>query len=575
MAGIDNDINFGQGYRLEDTPSSKYPLMQENATDVGQYNNAGSPEGVISANPGSLCHDRTNGVLYYKNTGTGNTGWVLIPNGSTVGLSITGNSGPALNPTAGNWDILGSGSFSFSGSGSTLTGALTGLTNHSVLVGAGTDTITKIGPVASTGSVFMSNGLSSDPGFSTATYPLTTTINQLLYSSASNVVSGLVTANDSLLVTNGSGVPAWTAKSAFGQTITGNFGGPIAPSSGNWNVVGSGSFSISGSGSTLTGELTGLTNHAVLVGAGSDTITKVGPTATAGQIFQSGGLSADPSYSTATYPSTAGTSGKVLISDGTNIVSSTPTFPNASATSGKFIRSDGTNWIASTPTLPTSAGTSGKVLQSDGTNYVESTPTYPSTSGSAGKIIRSDGTNNLYTTAAFPDTAGTSGNVLTSDGTNWVSSSASGPGGLTYVTITLTNSQIKNLRATPIQVVAAPGSGKVIVPVSALGKLIYGGTNAFTASSQQNITFTYGSGTTNYLFNSGATQGVINNATLVLTATSYSTYAPLNFGAQSLAASGLENAAIYATNAGSAEIGGNGANNNTVSIAFLYYIVTL
>jgi len=34
--------------------------------------------------------------------------------------------------------------------------------------------------------------------------------------------------------------------------------------------------------------------------------------------------SADPSYSTATYPATAGTSGKILISDGTNIVSSTP-----------------------------------------------------------------------------------------------------------------------------------------------------------------------------------------------------------------------------------------------------------
>lgn len=44
-------------------------------------------------------------------------------------------------------------------------------------------------------------------------------------------------------------------------------------------------------------------------------------TATAGQIIQSG-ASAAPSWSTATYPATSGTSGNVLKSDGTNFVSS-------------------------------------------------------------------------------------------------------------------------------------------------------------------------------------------------------------------------------------------------------------
>jgi len=111
------------------------------------------------------------------------------------------------------------------------------------------------------------------------------------------------------------------------------------------------------------------TNHDVLIGAASNGITSVGP-GSAGQVLQSGGASADPTYSTATYPATAGTSGKILISDGTNIVSSTPTFPNASAASGKFIQSDGTNWIASTPTLPTTAGTTSTLLRSDGTNFV-------------------------------------------------------------------------------------------------------------------------------------------------------------------------------------------------------------
>lgn len=80
------------------------------------------------------------------------------------------------------------------------------------------------------------------------------------------------------------------------------------------------------------------------------------------------GTSSVPRYTTATYPQTAGTSGKILISDGTNIVSSTPTYPNASATSGKIIKSDGTNFVASTETYA-APGTSGNVMLSNGTDW--------------------------------------------------------------------------------------------------------------------------------------------------------------------------------------------------------------
>ncbi len=121
-----------------------------------------------------------------------------------------------------------------------------------------------------------------------------------------------------------------------------------------------------------------------------------------GQILRSGGAAALPAWSTATYPATAGTSGKILISDGTNIISSTPTYPNASATAGKLIISDGTNFVASTPTYPNASATSGKIITSDGTNFVAS----------------------AYTVAA----PGTSGNVLTSDGTNWTSAAPAGGG---------------------------------------------------------------------------------------------------------------------------------------------------
>lgn len=148
---------------------------------------------------------------------------------------------------------------------------------------------------------------------------------------------------------------------------------------------------------------TTFTTNGPLYSAANGVVTS-GAAGTAGQLYQSAGAVVAPGYTTATYPATAGTAGKVLISDGTNIVSSTPTFPNASATSGKFIRSDGTNWIASTPTLPTTAGTSGKVLQSNGTNFVETTATYPGTATVAGTILRADGTNFVATTSTYPNT---------------------------------------------------------------------------------------------------------------------------------------------------------------------------
>lgn len=143
------------------------------------------------------------------------TGFVTA---STTGLlkTLTGDTGGALSPTSNNINTLGSGSITIAGSGSTLTTQLTGLTNHAVLVGAGTSTITKIAATANTGAILQNNS-SADPSYSTATYPSTTTVSQILYSSAANTVSGLATANNSVVLTNGSGVPS------LGTSLTNDF----------------------------------------------------------------------------------------------------------------------------------------------------------------------------------------------------------------------------------------------------------------------------------------------------------------------------------------------------------------
>lgn len=176
------------------------------------------------------------------------------------------------------------------------------------------------------------SGSSTTPAWSTATYPATTTVSQILYSSATNVISGLSTANNGTLVTSATGVPSILAgPGATGKILQSN--AAAAPS-----------FSTATYPSVATGTGT------ILRADGTNWVA-----------------------STPTFPNTAGTAGKVIISDGTNFITSTPTFPNASATSRKIIVSDGTNWVASTETYAV-PGTSGNVLTSNGTNWTSATP---------------------------------------------------------------------------------------------------------------------------------------------------------------------------------------------------------
>lgn len=74
-----------------------------------------------------------------------------------------------------------------------------------------------------------------------------------------------------------------------------------------------------------------VTQYDVLVGSSTtSTIASVGP-GSAGQVLQSGGNAANPAYSTATYPSTATSTGTILRADGTNWLATTSTYPNTNA----------------------------------------------------------------------------------------------------------------------------------------------------------------------------------------------------------------------------------------------------
>ena len=109
---------------------------------------------------------------------------------------------------------------------------ITSATAYGPITGGTTSTgaFQSVTPGAS-GTLLQSGGSSALPAYTTATYPAATTANQLLYSSATNTVGGLATANSSMLITNSSGVPSLGASFLTGTwspVITGSSANPTS-----------------------------------------------------------------------------------------------------------------------------------------------------------------------------------------------------------------------------------------------------------------------------------------------------------------------------------------------------------
>lgn len=71
----------------------------------------------------------------------------------------------------------------------------------------------------------LQSGATAAPAWSTATWPATTTVSRILYSSSNNVVGEITTANRGVVNTDGSGVPSVTATPTLG--VNGGTGGQI------------------------------------------------------------------------------------------------------------------------------------------------------------------------------------------------------------------------------------------------------------------------------------------------------------------------------------------------------------
>lgn len=299
------------------------------------------------------------GAAQSASTGLSTSGFVLTSTGSSslptfqaVSASgaittITGNSGGAESPSAGNFNILGTGSITVAGSANTETVQLTGLTNHALQIGAGTATLTQLG-AGTTGQVLQTN-TAADPTWSTATYPSTTTINQILYSSSANVVAGLATANQSVLTTGTTGIPALTSIATNGQLIIGSTAGAPAAATltagtGISITNGSNSITIASTGSPMV-----WTDKAISFAAasGNGYFVTANATATMPSAPSQGDMISFIVDAAATTVTVTGNTGQVL-RIGTAVSASAGTAANnARGDSVTFIyRSSDTAWIA-------------------------------------------------------------------------------------------------------------------------------------------------------------------------------------------------------------------------------------
>jgi len=204
--------------------------------------------------------------------------------------------------------------------------------------------------------------------------------NQILLSTTSTTTGGIVAPSTAgtFLEWNGSAF-VWVAatNNAF-STIAGNSGSVSATGPTTIDIIGDlGITTVAASGSpdTLTVETTITSGSALVnnVGVGSKQLGIRG--ATAGTLLQATGSSTEAAWTTFTLPSSIGSAGTFLISDGTNIITSSLTLPNT-ATAPSALVANSSNTITTAI-----ATTAGQVLTYNGTTVGFGTLSYASLSG--------------------------------------------------------------------------------------------------------------------------------------------------------------------------------------------------
>lgn len=306
---------------------------------------------------------------------------IVISNGSAI---VQGTAGTTTTVLHGN--ASGAPTYAAVSLTADVTGTLpaanggTGIASYAIgdlVYASGATTLSKLADVA-TGNAVISGGVGVAPSW--GKIALTTHVSGILPLANGGSNAALVASNGGVVYSDaaafaintpgssgnwlksaGAAAPVWTAPAALTKaddtnvtltlggsastallnaaSITAGWTGTLAAARLNSNVVQAITNDTNVTGTiaaqTMTLGWTGqlsvarggsgagtLTNHGVLLGQGTSAIAATSA-GSSGQILQSAGASADPAWSTATYPATAGSAGNVPRSNGTNFVATT------------------------------------------------------------------------------------------------------------------------------------------------------------------------------------------------------------------------------------------------------------
>ena len=256
---------------------------------------------------------------------------------------------------------------------------------------------------------------------------------------------------------------------------------------------------------------------------GGATVTLANPSATvayrfnvpaiagsSGQVLRSGGGGTSPmTWSTATYPATAGAAGTLMQSDGTNWGSTTAAYPSVGTSTGSLLRANGTNWVASTVFWPDTVA-QGDLLYGS----AASTIAVLAKDTNATRYLSNTGTSNAPAWAQVNLTNGVTGTLPATSGGTGVATVTTGD--LIYGSAPNTLANLADIATGNVLlsggVGAVPSWGQVglTTHISGILPIANGGTNANSASgtSLDNIT---GFASTGYIKRTGAGSYSINS----------------------------------------------------------------
>lgn len=272
------------------TTANNGVLVTSNTGVPSLLANSSTPGYVLTANSGappSWQATAASSIQITGNTGGPQTGNVFTFSGASTGLTFAGNLGIF---TLGG--VLG---LNYGGTGANLSANIGGI------VYSGASAFAVLAGTATAGQMLQS-GSSAAPSWSTAIWPATTTVNQLLYSSSANTVTGLATANSAALVTNSIGVPIFTSTMTNGQVVIGSTGSTPAAATltagdgiSITNAAGSITIAATGSGSdwsTVTTNTSMVIDHGYIINGGSQLQMTLPVTSAAGSVINIRGLGA-------------------------------------------------------------------------------------------------------------------------------------------------------------------------------------------------------------------------------------------------------------------------------------------